>query len=59
MIEFSVNVAEVKGYIKGLVEATGKFFSMIRYNVRESVGQLFYTTSVKNACLHRLFGYYF
>lgn len=39
MIEFSVNVAEVKGYIKGLVEAPGKFFSMIRYNVRESVGQ--------------------
>jgi hypothetical protein len=39
VIEFSVNVAEVKGYIKGLVEAPGKFFSMIRYNVRESVGQ--------------------
>ena len=39
MIEFSVNVAEVKEYIKGLVEAPGKYFSMIRYNVRESVGQ--------------------
>jgi putative transposase len=39
MIELSVNVAEVKGYIKELVEAPGKFFSMIRYNVRESVGQ--------------------
>lgn len=39
MIEFSVNVAEVKEYIKGLVEAPGRFFSMIRYNVRESVGQ--------------------
>jgi len=38
MIELSVNVAEVKGYIKELVEAPGKFFSMIRYNVRESVG---------------------
>lgn len=39
MIELSVNVAEVKGYIKELIEAPGKFFSMIRYNVRESVGQ--------------------
>src|SRR3989339_112398 len=39
MIEFSVNVAEVKEYIKGLVEAPGKYFSMIRYNVRESVGR--------------------
>ncbi len=39
MIELSVNIAEVKGYIKELVEAPGKFFSMIRYNVRESVGQ--------------------
>lgn len=39
MIELSVNVAEVKGYIKEIVEAPGKFFSMIRYNVRESVGQ--------------------
>lgn len=39
MIELSVNVAEVKGYIKELMEAPGKFFSMIRYNVRESVGQ--------------------
>lgn len=39
MIELSVNVAEVKGYIKELIEAPGKFFSMVRYNVRESVGQ--------------------
>ena len=39
MIELSVNIAEVKGYIKELIEAPGKFFSMIRYNVRESVGQ--------------------
>jgi len=39
MIELSVNIAEVKGYIKELVEAPGKFFSMMRYNVRESVGQ--------------------
>jgi len=39
MIELSVNVAEVKGYIKELIEAPGKYFSMIRYNVRESVGQ--------------------
>lgn len=39
MIEFSVTVAEVKEYIKGLVEAPGKYFSMIRYNVRESVGR--------------------
>lgn len=39
MIELSVNVAEVKGYIKELIGAPGKFFSMIRYNVRESVGQ--------------------
>lgn len=39
MIELSINVAEVKGYIKELVEAPGKFFSMMRYNVRESVGQ--------------------
>ncbi|HHT9147368.1 MAG TPA: IS256 family transposase [Candidatus Wunengus sp. YC61] len=38
-MELSVNVAEVKGYIKELIEAPGKFFSMIRYNVRESVGQ--------------------
>ena len=39
MIELSVNIAEVKRYIKELVEAPGKFFSMMRYNVRESVGQ--------------------
>jgi len=39
MIELSVNIAEVKGYIKELVEAPGKFFSMMRYNVRESVGR--------------------
>lgn len=39
MIEFSVTVAEIKEYIKGLVEAPGKYFSMIRYNVRESVGR--------------------
>ena len=39
MIELSVNIAEVKGYIKELIEAPGKFFSMMRYNVRESVGQ--------------------
>ena len=38
MIELSVNVAEVKGYVKELIEAPGKYFSMIRYNVRESVG---------------------
>jgi putative transposase len=39
MIELSLNIAEIKGYIKELVEAPGKFFSMMRYNVRESVGQ--------------------
>jgi hypothetical protein len=39
MIEFRVNVAEVREYIKGLVEAPERFFSMIRYNIRESVGQ--------------------
>jgi len=29
MIELSVNVAEVKGYIKELIEAPGKYFSII------------------------------
>lgn len=41
MIEFSGNVAEVKECIKGIVEAHGKYFSMIRYSVRESVGAIF------------------
>lgn len=39
MIEVKVNVAEIRDIIKGIAEAPGKIFTMVRYNVKESVGQ--------------------
>ena len=39
MMEFCVNVAEVKEFIKGITETPGRFFNMIRYSVRDNVGR--------------------
>lgn len=39
MLEVKVNVSEIKESIKEIAEAPGKIFTMVRYNVRESVGQ--------------------
>ena len=47
MMEFRVNVAEVKDFIKGIAESSGKIFNMVRFNVKESVGQ--YLTDLMNA----------
>ena len=33
MMELSVNVSEVKEYIKGIAEALGKVFNLVRYAV--------------------------
>jgi putative transposase len=38
MLEVRVNVSEIKEVIKEITEAPGKIFTMMRYNVRESVG---------------------
>ena len=47
MMEFHVNLAEVKDFIKGIAESSGKIFNMVRFNVKESVGQ--YLTDLMNA----------
>jgi putative transposase len=39
MMKLSINVPEVRNFIKDLAETPGKFFEMIRYNVQESVGK--------------------
>lgn len=39
MMKLSINVPEVRSFIKDLAETPGKFFEMIRYNVQESVGK--------------------
>lgn len=39
MMELRINVSEVKEYIKGITEAPGKIFHLVRYNVKESVGK--------------------
>ena len=33
------NIAEVKEFVKGITEAPGRFFNMVRYNVRNKVGR--------------------
>lgn len=39
MMELRVNVSEVREYIKGIAEAPGKIFNLVRNNVKESVGK--------------------
>ncbi|MFO0794367.1 MAG: transposase [Candidatus Brocadiaceae bacterium] len=39
MLEVRINVSEIKEVIKDIAEAPGKIFTMMRYNVRESVGR--------------------
>jgi len=39
MVELSINVPEVRNFIKDLAHVPEKFFDMIRYNVQESVGK--------------------
>jgi putative transposase len=39
MIELSINVPEVREFIKGIVEVPGKVFEIMRFNVREAVGR--------------------
>lgn len=39
MLEVKINVSEIKEVIKDLAGAPGKIFTMMRYNVRESVGR--------------------
>ncbi len=39
MMKLSINVPEVRNFIKDLTEIPEKFFDMIRYNVQESVGK--------------------
>ncbi len=38
MGEVPVNISEIKEVIKEVAEAPGKIFTMVRYNVRGSVG---------------------
>ena len=38
MIELSINVPEVREFIKDVVEVPGKVFEIMRFNVRETVG---------------------
>ncbi len=38
MMELKVNVPEVRSYINEIVKTPGKIFDVMRYNVRESVG---------------------
>jgi putative transposase len=39
MIELSINVPEVREFIKDIVEVPGKVFEIMRFNVRETVGR--------------------
>lgn len=39
MVKLSINVPEVRNFIKDLAETPGKFFEMIRHNVQDSVGK--------------------
>ncbi len=37
MLEVKINVLEIKSFINEIVEAPGKIFNIVRYNVKESV----------------------
>ena len=39
MIELSINVPEVREFIKDIVEVPGRIFEIMRFNVRETVGR--------------------
>lgn len=47
MLEVTVNVPEVREFIKEIAESPGRFFSMVRLNVKETVGN--YLTHLMNA----------
>ena len=38
MVEITVNVPEIREFIKEIGEVRGRFFSLVRLNVRETVG---------------------
>jgi len=37
MIELTINVPEVREFIKEIVEVPGKVFEMVRFNVQQAV----------------------
>lgn len=39
MIELSINIPEVREFIKEIVEVPGRVFDIMRFNVRETVGR--------------------
>lgn len=43
-----VNVPEIRGIIKGIAETPGKIFTVVRYNLRESIGQYLSNLQSKN-----------
>ena len=39
MIEVSINVPEIREFIKEIIEVPGRIFEILRFNVRETVGR--------------------